>query len=121
VHAWLGGTRYTPHCCERSRHQMIAMRLEADWWRVLAARVLAGLWGLAVAFGLDAFASLSTPSRFALAAGLSAMLAGGVGIAHWGVTPALGLVVLAGGCALSLAFHATSSSVRSDHDEIKRS
>ena len=101
---------------------MIALRLEADWWRVLAARALTGLWGLAVAFGLDAFASLSYPSRFALAAGLSSVLAGGVGIAHWGVTPVLGLLVLAGSCALALALRATSStSVRSGHDETKRS
>lgn len=102
---------------------MIALRLAADWWRVLSARALTGLWGLAVAFGLDAFTPLNITLRFALAAGLSAMLAGGVGIAHWGVTPALGLLVLAGGCALAFALRGASlsASVRSGNDETKRS
>ena len=63
---------------------------------MFAARALIVVWGFAVAFGLDAFTSLSPLRRFALGGGLAALMAGGVGIAHWGFTPSLGVVVLVG-------------------------
>lgn len=95
---------------------MISRRLSADWWRVLLARVLIGLWGLAVAFGLDAFAHLSEARRGVLGMGLAALLAGGIGVVHWGATPSLGLLVLAGGAAVALV----AGAARSPADHCKR-
>lgn len=77
---------------------MIDKKLDADWWRVLGARAVIAIWGLLVAFTLpfDAAGPLGPAQRCALGAGLAALLAGGVGTAHWGVTASLGAVVLCG-------------------------